>query len=178
LALAVGFAALLNVMLAASLVWTGWMSPTVQVAGWIALAAIWLISAIAAATAGRGSAERPGAETAELETSPAEVLFREAIAQYLQGNWFETETALRRILKDSQRDVEARLMLATLLRHTGRLEEAAEQLQQTSRLEVAAHWREEMQNEWRLLSEAQLGEPAPSESESDEPAAGEISRAA
>jgi thioredoxin-like negative regulator of GroEL len=114
-------------------------------------------------------------ETSDEESLSEEDLFREAQAQYLQGNWYAAEETLRAMLAANPRDVEARLMLATLLRHTARLEEAASQLQQTARLEASAGWRQELQTEWRRLSEAEQDGETRHETE---PKTGSVSRAA
>ena len=71
------------------------------------------------------------------EAASTEVLFREALSEYLQGSWFEAETILGRLLHLYPRDVEARLLLATLLRHTRRYQEALDQLDRLERLRDA-----------------------------------------
>jgi hypothetical protein len=48
--------------------------------------------------------------------------------------------ALNRLLTGNVLDVEARLMLATLLRHTGRHQEAGEQLSRLNRMDGAERW--------------------------------------
>ena len=40
------------------------------------------------------------------------------MGEYLRGAWFEAETLFGRLVAQDQRDVDARLMLASLLRHT------------------------------------------------------------
>lgn len=179
LGMAVGFAAILNVLLAASLVWTRWLSPTVLAAGWLAVAVFWLVSLVHSVAAGGGREDGQPDGGGERECSPDEDLFREAIAQYLQGNWFEAEDALRRTLAENTRDCEAMLMLATLLRHSGRLEDAAAQLQRTARLEASAAWRQELETEWRRISEAERdNQQGTDAAEEADRAAGEAARAA
>jgi protein involved in temperature-dependent protein secretion len=77
-----------------------------------------------------------------------------ARGEYLQGNWFQTEELVAQILRRNPRDVEARLLKATLLRHTGRWDEAREQLRQLQRLEGAGSWNMEIEREWLLQSAA------------------------
>jgi cytochrome c-type biogenesis protein CcmH/NrfG len=60
------------------------------------------------------------------------------------GNWFEAEVTLNKLLTRNVVDVEARLMLATLLRHTGRFQEAGEQLGRLSRMDGAERWQMEI----------------------------------
>jgi hypothetical protein len=71
-------------------------------------------------------------------------LFHDAQQQYLAGDWARCEQLLRHLLKLDNRDVEARLLLATLWRHLGRTEEAVRQLHRLERLEAAAPWNYEI----------------------------------
>jgi hypothetical protein len=168
LALAAAFAALLNTLLVATLVWVEWVNPGLRVAGWTALAALWF-SALVMGRLGwdfRGMAGRRwarfcdprlGLSEAYGEGKSSEDLFREAQSQYLQGNWLQAEVLLCHLIRGNSRDVEARLMLATLYRHTGRPGEAAGQLQPLEVMEDARKWREEIKGEWAHLS--RLREP-------------------
>ncbi len=79
------------------------------------------------------------------KASARDKLFREAQTQYLQGNWIETETALKKLLKKDHRDVEARLMLSTLWRHTKRREESLREVEFLVRTEEASGWAQELQ---------------------------------
>jgi Flp pilus assembly protein TadD len=148
MALALGFAVLLDVLLAATFVWTAWLAPAVQTAGWLTLAAIWISAAWAAARTGDDHRTAPAEHAGE-------DLFQTAQTQYLQGNWFEAERTLERLLSADARDVEARLMLATLLRHTGRLDEAREHVKKLRRLEGAERWQQELDDESRRLAAAE-----------------------
>jgi hypothetical protein len=56
------------------------------------------------------------------------------------------------LLRKNLRDLEARLMLATLLRHSGRVDEAKRQLDTLARFEGAGKWELEIQRERDLLS--------------------------
>jgi cytochrome c-type biogenesis protein CcmH/NrfG len=80
-------------------------------------------------------------------------LLAKAQQEYLKRDWFETEVLLQRVLRDDRDDVDARLMLATLYRHTGRLEEADETLSQLERMEGAGKWKLEISRERNLISE-------------------------
>lgn len=131
LALAVGSALLLNALLLATFVWVELLSPGWLRAAWLAIGTLWIGAAGVSAWMGRGGIRR--AETAE-------AMFREALHEYLKGSWFESERILRRLLARHPRDVEARLMLATLLRHAARAAEAAEELARLERLEDAGRW--------------------------------------
>jgi single-stranded DNA-specific DHH superfamily exonuclease len=72
----------------------------------------------------------------------------------LKGNWFEAECVLVGLLRCDPRDVDAGLMLATLFRHTGRLDEAARQLDSVERFDEAAKWIVEIDRERQWLAQA------------------------
>jgi cytochrome c-type biogenesis protein CcmH/NrfG len=80
-------------------------------------------------------------------------MFREAIHEYLKGSWFETERILSRILQGHPRDVEARLLFATLLRHTGRCQEALDHLARLELLNDASKWAAEIAAEKTWIAE-------------------------
>jgi hypothetical protein len=147
LALALGFTVLVNILLMATLVWTEWFRFGLLVAGWIAVGALWTASAFV-------SIGWLGASQAPSGVDDGEELFREAQTQYLKGNWFEAETLLSQRLGRDGRDAEASLMLATLKRHTGRLDDALAQLQRLERLEGAVFWRQEIARERWLIARA------------------------
>jgi hypothetical protein len=145
LALAVGFGVLLNGLLMASLVWVELLSPGMLRAGWLVTGGIWLASAVTSAWYGWGVAPR--------RAHSVEAMFREAQSEYLQGKWFEAEQILGRLLEIQPRDVEARLMLATLLKHNGRLSEAAEQLRRLELLQDARTWALEIEVEKQTITD-------------------------
>jgi tetratricopeptide (TPR) repeat protein len=148
LAVAVGFAALVNLALLSSLVWSELLAPSVRTACWTAVVAIWGSSAALCYGWDRRR------QCAGGQAVRAERRFEEALGHYLQGNWFEAERALVGLLRHDPRDIDARLMVATLLRHTGRLDEAARQLDQLQRLEDARKWQWEIGCERQRLAEA------------------------
>ena len=121
LVVAFGAAALLNVALLGTFVWTELLAPDLRILYW---SCCWLRGVVRRGfPAGSIAAERVRTESDENTDA-----FREALDYYLQGNWFEAQRTPGRLLRKDRRDVDARLMLATLLRHTGRCEEAARQL--------------------------------------------------
>jgi len=146
LTLAVGFTALVNVLAAATFVWTEWLDSNVRWAAYGTLAVVWLLSWIESradwrrflAELSAGEAGVPDAATT------ADRWFREAQALYLAGDWVSAEQTLLKLLKQDARDAEARLMLATLWRHEGRLDAAAEELDRLELLETAAPWKDEI----------------------------------
>jgi hypothetical protein len=148
LAIAFGFAGLLNLLLLNSLVWTEWVEPGLRWAGWVALSVFWLISA---GMSWRWRAER----NAGNPSIPERDLFPRALGEYLRGNWYEAESICHQLLRDKARDIEAQLMLATILRHTGRAAEARERLDELQSIDDAAKWEWEIANELGRLSEAE-----------------------
>jgi cytochrome c-type biogenesis protein CcmH/NrfG len=84
-------------------------------------------------------------------------MFRTALGEYLQGNWFEAEQILGQLLELRPRDVEGRLMLATLLRHNHRLQEALDQLARVELLSDARFWKQEIEVERRMIAAAYEG---------------------
>jgi len=148
LALAFGFGLLLNLLLAVTFVWVKLLAPPLVTVGWLALAVLWVLSVL--------GTRRAALQSAEAESAPAgEDLFRSAQSEYLRGNWFQAEAFLQRILEQNPRDAEARLLLATLLRHTRRASEAREQLGCLQRFESADSWQVEIAREREFLAAAE-----------------------
>ncbi len=152
LAVAVGFTALVNVLILATFVFGEWI-PTEHVLGGYALVALaWLTGwwQSRRQSEGESSPTESGDESAGegsavgFTTQPREQLYREAQQVYLRGDWVATEQLLLKLLKLDDRDAEARLMLATLWRHQGRHREAVRQLDKLSRLEAADPWQYEI----------------------------------
>lgn len=92
-------------------------------------------------------------------------LFLEAQTHYLRGEWFETECALKSVLKKNPNDAEALLLLATLYRHVKRFSEARRVLAALERLEAADYWayeigleKQAIQTDLRALREERLAE--------------------
>jgi len=167
LAWAVGAAGLVNLALAASLLWYELLASRVRTGAWLAVAVVWVGSALISRLAENRQAARQN-------RAPAGDPFAEATEEYLKGHWFEAECGLRELLRRNPRDLEAGLMLATLLRHTGRLGEAAQQLDGLQRLDGWEHWATEIGRERACVAaagEAEGCEPAETPLEESEHAA-------
>ena len=158
LTLAVGFTALVNALAATTFVWNEWLPVRVR---WMALGAagvIWLLAWLE----GRADWRRLLSELSAGEgavADPAErnnAWFREAQAAYLAHDWVSAEQTLLKLLKSDPRDAEARLLLATLLRHEQRLDAAREQLDRLELLETAEAWRHEIAWERERLRPASV----------------------
>jgi len=147
LALAIGFAALLNLALASSLLWTELLPTSLRNAVWALVAVVWVVSVIAA---WRWDGKQIAAANPARETD----MFAVAQDHYLKGNWFETERVLLDLLQRNPRDWDAGLMLASLFRHTRRFDEARQALDRLERFEGFRKWRVEMNRERELLDAA------------------------
>ncbi|MBW3595689.1 MAG: hypothetical protein KY475_00275 [Planctomycetes bacterium] len=95
-------------------------------------------------------------------------LFRRAQEEYLKGQWFEAESLLLRLVREELADVEGRLILATLYRHTRRAELAESQLRQLERYPHASRWGWEIRRERIALESAIAGRDEANQALEDE----------
>ena len=152
-------AVLLNVGIVSTFLWKEWLPEGSKALLWGGIVLLWGGAALASVSRTRpiGACGAPSASS--------NALFMEAMEYYLQGQWFEAEKRLIQLLRQNPRDVEARLMIATLFRHTRRWEEALRQLDQLERLEASQAWALEIQRERALIQQAKaepaLPEPGP-----------------
>jgi hypothetical protein len=159
LLLAVGFTAIANVLLAATLVWDEWLPARGRWIGLAGLAVIWVVAWI------EGRAEwrrliaqwKEGAEESDnLQDPVREQGYREAQTAYLAGDWVSAERRLLELLRYDARDAEARLLLATLWRHENRHDAALQELDALERLETAAPWAFEIATERERIAAASV----------------------
>lgn len=146
LAWAAGFAVLINLLVLASLWWPELMTSHVRNGLWLATAIFWGGATVASLRAVRG----PNPE----EDSVAEATFSDATKLYLRADWFGAERILIDLIRKNPRDVDAGLMLATLWRHTGRIDEASQQLDRLELLDGARKWILEIHQERKHIQEA------------------------
>ncbi|MBN2021310.1 MAG: tetratricopeptide repeat protein [Pirellulales bacterium] len=146
---AVGFAALVNLALATSLVWNEMepFTPPVRSIVWMGLALVWLVSAVYSVSRIR---REPGGVRSAVQPDA----FDQAVEHYLQQDWYETQRLLGRMLRANPRDVDVRLMLASVLRRTGQWDEADEELDRLERMEESRKWELEIGRERECLAEA------------------------
>jgi TolA-binding protein len=156
--MAVGFTALVNVLVLATAVFHKWIPVEYTLGGYALVTVSWLVgwwqscrqSPSEVASNDKGDESTSSLSTAGagpvvgLVGGPREQLYRDAQRVYLQGDWVAAEQLLLKLLKLDDRDAEARLMLATLWRHQGRHREAIRQLDKLSRLEAADSWQNEI----------------------------------
>jgi hypothetical protein len=142
--LAGGFSALLNLAIVATWGWSELLSPPLLGLAWGGVVLFWTVSTVAAIVQMPGLLRVPA-------IAVSEDLFRTAQGEYLKGNWFEAELALNRLLEHDPTDIEACLMLSTLLRRIGQADEAGQRLDQLATLEGSAKWQPEIARERELL---------------------------
>ncbi len=147
LAVAVGTAGVFDVLLLASYGWSELLGPGLRMALWAVFGVTWL--GLLGWSMGRHRRESAGGTRRREED-----LFATAVDCYLKGDYYQTEQILRSLLRRDPRDVDARLMLATLLRHAGRYDEAGEQLSVLTRYEAASKWELEIDEEREFLADA------------------------
>lgn len=143
-------AVLLNLAILTTFVWKEWVGEWAKPVLWGGIVLLWSGAALGSTIA--WNRLRPA--MANPSTAPSNALFAEAMEFYLQGQWFEAEKRWVQLLRQNPRDVEARLMIATLLRHTRRWEEALRQLDQLERLEASQAWALEIHRERALIHQA------------------------
>ncbi len=157
LAFAVTAAALLNAVLLETWFWTDALAPAVRIICWVFLGAAWSIGIGYWAWVDRpGHPGHPlaGRGSAAASEKAGGKVFDEALEDYLKGNWFEAERKLNLLLRRDEHDLEARLLMATLLRHAKRFDDATHQLNLLVRLDGAERWALEIHREGELLAEA------------------------
>ena len=142
---ALGFTILLSTSLVSSFVWSELLSDGARVLLWSLTLLYWALGWV---DSNRFLANHQfvSAQDGQLD------LFLAARGEYLRCEWKRSEDLLCSILHENPRDVEARLMLATLSRHQGLLEEAREHLRRLQRLERASEWNMEIEREWKQLT--------------------------
>ena len=163
LATALVFALAANVLALVTFVWTdllvveltwflgaagaGVVSGTLKAVGWVVLSCCWLGSAY-------GGLRQSASKTRPGRAKVDETLFPRAQSEYLKGHWYEAETLAGELLAQRADDIEARLLLATVYRRTGRTVEAEKQLAEMEQFPVAARWSLEMAAERSMLQAA------------------------
>jgi hypothetical protein len=151
LAVAVGAALVFDLLLLVSFGWSELVSPSVRNILWTAFGGFWVSAVV-------WSAKRRGRFGAAASPDPKKDAFAEALDYYLKGDYYQAEHLLEGLLQRNLRDLDARLMLATLLRHTGRIDEARQQLDTLAKFEGAGKWEWEIQRERELLAAAKRQE--------------------
>jgi hypothetical protein len=153
LALAVGFAVLLDIAVLSTWVWTELLDLPFRLFAWCGVLLFWLGSSVAGALQMPALLRVPAPELLDQ-------LFNQAQREYLKANWFECEVAINRLLEEKPGDVDALVLLASMLRRLGHGEEARQQLRTLATLEGAGKWQLEIAREWQLLRDSPSASPA------------------
>jgi Tetratricopeptide repeat len=147
LALAAAFALLVNLLIASTLIWGELLGPNPGGTIWGGFVAAWLALLVVSI--------RTSPAKDEAALGGAGDLFPSALTEYLRGNWVEAELLARKLIARLPADVEATLLLAAVLRHTNRFDEARETLDTLTLWDRAAAWRMEIDVAYGRLSAKQ-----------------------
>jgi hypothetical protein len=156
------FAGFVNYLLLTSFLWPELVSPTIRSAMWFLAVGVWVASAW-------GSFRHLPQLLKSGGVIECDTLFQQAQSEYLKGHWYEAETLLAQRLQVDGRDVDSRLMLATLYRHTGRYDQAKSALATLQRMESAEKWEFEINQELQLLrsKKEDLSRASPTQAQTD-----------
>ena len=150
LLLAVGFAIVLNLALISSFVWPYCLGETFPIVAWPTVLILWSVAVyVSVSTLPDVMSVVTTDNVSSDETS--NTLFIQAQREYLSGDWQAAESLLRQRLGRFPRDVESRLLLATLLRHDRRLDQASDQLDTMQKFDESHAWDFEIRRERKLI---------------------------
>ncbi len=170
LVLALAFALVLNVSLLLTFIWPWTVHLVLLLGVWALVGGVWLFGTWRSfRQLRREGFAVEGQIDSPLGANPDQA-YRDAQVQYLQGNWLEAEEQLLAMLKDVPEDIEARLMLATMYRHTDQADQAVRQLRLLSRYEGAERWDLEIRKERELLKSKVASETMETMDSADEDA--------
>jgi thioredoxin-like negative regulator of GroEL len=147
LAVALGAAALLDVLLLVGFGWTELIGQSLRNILWTTFVAAWIATIFWSKRQCRRQAALASLEREEDS-------FAEAMNCYLKGDNYQAEQILEGLLRRNVRDLDARLMMATLLRRAKRFDEATRHLDVLVHFEGAEKWELEIQQERDRLAEA------------------------
>lgn len=167
LLLAVGFSILLNLALVSTFLWPWSLGETFPLVAWPIILLIWITSAWVAYKTLPDWVSVPKIATPDTPQR-SDTLFIRAQQEYLRGHWPESETMLRRCLHNWPRDIEARLLLATLLRHTRRLYDASAELENLLKYDESINWISEIRREQKLIELITADERMAADGDDDE----------
>ena len=153
LVVAIAFALTLDVAVLTTWIWTDLVDGPVRIAVWTATGTIWLLATASAVSAFPPPIARPRDEITE-------PLFLQARDAYLARDWLAAESTLRALLDLAPTDGEAQLLLATLLRRVGRLDESQAALAQLSASDAGRAWQSTIARELdRIAADRRAARP-------------------
>jgi hypothetical protein len=151
LAAALFFALLLDGFLIVNFYWTALITPNQRNVLLLALVGIWIILLTAESFWHRHL-------QSFLQTDEKDETYRQAVADYLRGDWFAAESQILPYLKKHPKDIEMLLLQATMYRHTQRYEESLAVLSKLQLYEGANRWFPEIEMERNLIAK-EMQEP-------------------
>ncbi|MDD3586356.1 MAG: tetratricopeptide repeat protein [Thermoguttaceae bacterium] len=152
------FTSYLNIVLISNFYWTSLLPPSWYKWTYISLGVVWLV------LSGMSAVFSKKFESTRNLDSQGE-LYLEVLNHYLKGEWEKTECCAKAILRYNPNDVEVLLLLATLYRHTRRLDLAQETLARLGLLEMSDKWCFEIYSEKMFVNELLLPETSSGQSE-------------
>ena len=148
LAMALGFALLLNAFLIANFYWTALITTSQRNILLFVLFGTWLVLTLA-------SAYWRHRLDAASKPEHSDETFRQTICHYLRGDWFAAEAQILPHLKRYPKDIEILLLQATMYRREKRYEEALLVLDKLLLLQDSRYWYAEIETERALIAAAQ-----------------------
>lgn len=168
------FATLLQAALAATFAWMdrgGTFSTAAAALSWVSVLSLWGVGICWWRTEVRHATAHEQRASRDAECDD---WLRQAQREYLREHWLEAELLARQILARQPCDVEARLLVASILRRTGRESEARQQLTRLAGDPRASPWVWEIETELGYLADETLrpeDRPAPPVAEGPPPVA-------
>lgn len=151
---AAAFGSLFNFALITTFVWPQLLSRglapwVVPAAAWVSVLWFWIVAARSGARflAQEAARQKPPDEDANR-------LLVQAQTEYLKGHLSQAESLLQDLLATFPGDCEARMLLATLCRRSGRPSDARKHLSQLLELPQSYAWRMEIETEQRELAQS------------------------
>ena len=156
--IAIGFSLLVNLALISTFVWPLLLGENFPFFAWPLIFVVWFSSAWVAY---RSLPEllSVGSAPDELDIEQSDTLFIQAQGEYLKGNWDAVEGLLTRRLEKKHRDIQSRLLLATLFRHTRRMDLARQQINELGKFDESVHWDFEIGREKKLIELIEQQDP-------------------
>ena len=152
---AIGFSILLNIALISSFLWKWSLGEAFPLIAWPVICLIWAATALVSYNRLTDVMAVPITEKVAVPERP-DTLFIQAQHEYLKGHWGEAQTLLNRQIDQHPRDIESRLLLATLFRHSRKLDQSLQQLKEIKRFDEAVEWNFECTREEELIREILL----------------------
>jgi len=161
LAMALGFAMLLNAFLIVNFYWTAWITTEQRNMLLLALFGAWCALMITAAywKYRLDAAAKP---------EQNDETFRQTVCHYLRGDWFAAEAQILPHLKKYPKDIDMLLLQATMYRHAQRYEEALLVLDRLQLLQDSRYWQAEIEHERSMIA-ATLQHTSPEPPHESEP---------